>query len=66
MNFDPKTKAWIVLISLVVGTGSAAAGVAAAAGAKWWGVLLVGLGTAGTNVYHALANSPNDASQNKP
>lgn len=56
----PKQTAWIKLIALALGTGCAAAGTSYAAGAKIWGVILVGVGTAASAVYHSLSPSPND------
>ena len=59
----PKQVAWIKLICLAVGTGCAAGATAYATGSKVWGAAIVGLGTAATNVYHALAASPNDSTK---
>jgi hypothetical protein len=60
MNFSPLTVAWIQLISFVLGT-SIMAGVAAYLGGAHWGVsCLIGVGTACTNLYHALAKSPQE------
>ena len=66
MNFSASTKAWILLITLVLGTGSAAGLTSYLGGANWLVALIVGLGTAASNVYHALAESPKDKAQTKP
>jgi hypothetical protein len=50
--------AWIKLISLVVGFGGAATAASYTGGAKLWVSVVIGLSTAGMNVYHALSNSP--------
>jgi len=60
INLEPKTKAWVLLITLVVGTGSAATVAAYLGGAKMWVSVLIGVGTGATNVYHALNSSPNE------
>jgi hypothetical protein len=69
VNFSQETKAWITLISLVLGTG-ASAGVTAFLGGAHWGVsAIIGIGVSATNVYHALADSPKDkarAAHTKP
>lgn len=66
MNFDPATKAWLQLITLVLGTGIAC-GVTAYLGGSSKGVaFLCGLGTAATNVYHALSESPKDKTKPAP
>lgn len=64
MRFDPKTKAWILLVSLVTGTGIAAAATAYAGGAKLGWAIAIGIGVAGSNVYHALSASPSDKADN--
>lgn len=61
MNFTPQTKAWILLICLVVGTGGGITISTYLGGAKAWIAILAGLAAGGTNVYHALAQSPKDA-----
>ena len=60
MKFSDQTKAWISLICLVIGTGGAITVTSYEGGAKLWIAILCGLGTGATNVYHALASSPND------
>lgn len=58
MNFSPTTKAWIMLLTLVLSTGTGA-GITAFLGGSHWGVsIIIGLGVAATNVYHALSESP--------
>lgn len=67
MNFSPQVKAWIQLISLVLGTGIGVGMTAFLGGAAWQVAFLCGLGTGMTNVYHALSDSPKDkANQTKP
>jgi len=51
-------KAWIKLLSLVVGTGAAVTATSVLGGCKPWVAALIGLGTAGTNVYHAFSDPP--------
>lgn len=66
MNFSPKTKAWIQLICLVVSTGGTVTIATYLGGAKLWIAILAGLGTSGSNVYHALAASPGDVEKEIP
>lgn len=66
MNFSPRTKAWIQLVSLVIGTGCAATTAAILGGAKLWTAIGIGLGVGCTNVYHALSASPNDQPAKNP
>ena len=63
MEFDPKTKAWIQLIALVLGTGAAVTITTFLGGAKLWVAILAGLGTGASNVYHALNESPKEKSE---
>jgi hypothetical protein len=58
MNFTERQKAWLKLISLVVGTGAAVTATSYMGGCKVWVAVLVGVGTAGSNVYHALTDAP--------
>lgn len=60
MNFSPQVKAWIQLITLVLGTGITVGMTAFLGGAHWVAAVLVGLGTGATNVYHAVSESPKD------
>ena len=60
MNFTPKAKAWILLLTLVVGTGGTVAMSTFLGGAKWQFALFAGFVTGCTNVYHALNDSPKD------
>jgi hypothetical protein len=60
MTFDEKTKAWLMLITLVVGTGATVTITTYLGGAKLWVSVLAGLGTGASNVYHALNDSPKD------
>jgi pantothenate kinase type III len=53
--------AWLKLLTLVIGSGSAVTVTSFLGGAKLWIAILCGLGTGMTNVYHALADSPQDA-----
>jgi hypothetical protein len=58
MNFTPEIKAWIMLLTLVLSTGTTA-GVTAFLGGAHWGVsTIIGVGVSATNVYHALSESP--------
>ncbi len=63
MNFDDKTKAWILLIALVIGTGGTVTITTYLGGATLWVAILAGIGTGASNVYHALNDSPSDKSQ---
>lgn len=60
MNFTPKQKAWIMLVTLVLSTGGGITISTYLGGAKLWIAILAGLAAGGTNVYHSLAASPND------
>ncbi len=64
MNFSPKVKAWIQLISLVLGTGIGVGMTAFLGGSNWVVAVICGLGTGATNVYHALADSPKEKAAN--
>jgi hypothetical protein len=55
---NQNTKDWIKLIALIFGTGAAVCVTAIQGGAKAWIGVLLGLGTAGTNVYHAMSDKP--------
>jgi hypothetical protein len=66
MNFTDKTKAWILLITLVLSTGAVITVTSYEGGAKLWVAILLGLATGATNVYHALSAGPNKTNdQNK-
>jgi len=65
INFDPKTKAWVQLIALVIGECAGVAGASIAGGCKVWVALLIGLGTAGMSIYHRVTESPDDAEPSK-
>lgn len=67
MNFPPKVKAWLQLITLILGTGIGVGMTAFLGGATPAVAFLCGLGTGATNVYHALSDSPKDrASKTTP
>lgn len=66
MNFSPQTKAWILLITLVLGTGISVGVTAFLGGASAWIAALCGIGTGATNVYHALSDSPAKPPVTKP
>lgn len=61
MEFTPQVKSWIILICIVLGTGSSVTIVAATGGCKLWVAILTGLGAGATNVWTNLRASPNDA-----
>lgn len=65
MNFSPQVKAWILLASLVLGTGISVGMTAFLGGASPWVAAICGLGTGATNVYHALSESPSKNAQTK-
>jgi hypothetical protein len=60
MNFSPQAKAWIMLVTLALGTGSSITVASHAGGADLWISILCGVGTAASNIYHALSESPKD------
>lgn len=60
MNFSSQTKAWILLIALVISTGGGITIATFEGGAKLWVAILAGLATGATNVYHALSPRPSD------
>ena len=60
IQLDPKTKAWIQLITLAIGEGGVIVGSTYAGGCKLWVAILAGLAAAGKSVYHAVSDSPND------
>ena len=64
MNFSSETKAWIQLVSLVLGTGIGIGVTSFLGGANPWVAVLCGLATGATNVYHALTETPKN--QAKP
>jgi len=66
MNFSPKTKAWILLLSLTLSSGISVGYAAFLSGASPLGACICGLGTAATNVYHALSSSPNEKPDTTP
>lgn len=55
---SPNTKEWIRLIALLFGTGSVITVGAYEGGSKVWIAILLGLGTAGSNIYHAFSPKP--------
>ncbi len=63
MNFPPLLRAWILLITLALSTGIGVGYAAFLSGAAPWGEFICGLGTAATNVYHALAASPKEKAE---
>ncbi len=66
MNFSPTVKAWIQLVTLVLGTGIGVGVTAYLGGSHWLVATLCGLGTGATNVYHALSDSPKDKATKAP
>lgn len=52
------TKDWIKLIAQIFGTGSAVIATSVLGGMKPWLAVLVGLGVAGSNVYHSFSSPP--------
>lgn len=61
MNFDPKTKAWLILICTATVSAVSAATIAHAGGCSSNWTAIAGTGGAATAVLHALMSSPNDA-----
>lgn len=66
MNFSPQTRAWILLICLVLGSGITVGVTSLLGGSSPWIAALCGLATGATNVYHALAASPKDKAVTTP
>lgn len=70
MNFSPLVRSWIILIFMVVGTGTTAGYTAFLTGSSVAGAFLVGVGVASSNVVTNLMKSPadkaDDAVQIKP
>lgn len=64
MNFSPQVKAWLQLITLILGTGIGVGVTAYLGGSSPMVAFLCGLGTGATNVYHALTDSPKAKVQN--
>jgi hypothetical protein len=60
MNFTAQTKAWIMLLTLVLSSGTGAGVTAFLGGSHWLVATVIGVGVAATNVYHALSESPKD------
>lgn len=60
LTFSPRTKAWIVLVLMVITEGSGVAAIAHTGGASLFWALLAGLGAGCGSVLHALLSSPND------
>lgn len=58
MNFSPKVRSWIILLSLVFGSGLTFGYTALLSGASVTGACVVGFGTGLTNLYHALTQPP--------
>ena len=60
IQLDPKTKAWVQLITLTIGEAAAITGTTYAGGCKLWVAILAGVAAAGKSIYHAVSDSPND------
>ncbi len=63
MNFPPIVRAWLMLITLAIGSGIAVGMTAFLGGCSPWVAAITGLGTGLTNVYHNLAASPKDKAE---
>jgi hypothetical protein len=63
MNFSPRTRAWLLLVTLLLGTALTLGYTAFLSGASVTGSIIVGAGNALLGVYTALSKSPN---QTKP
>ncbi len=63
MNFPPLVRAWLLLITLALGSGAGVGVTAFLGGSSPWVAFFCGFGTAMTNVYHALAASPKDRAE---
>ena len=66
MNFSPQVKAWLRLITLVVSSGTAIGMGAFLSGSPKSVAIVLGIGAAATNVFHALTDSPKDAGPTNP
>jgi len=60
IQLDPKTKAWVMLVAIAIGTGCTITGTTYAGGCKLWVAILAGVGAAGSAIVHSLTDSPND------
>ncbi len=63
MNFPPLVRAWLLLITLALGAGITFGMTAFLGGCTPWVAFFGGIGTAMTNVYHALAASPKEKAE---
>jgi len=63
---NQNTKDWIKLVALIFGTGAVVTVTAVQGGAAPWISIVLGLGTAGSNVYHALNDKPGDRPATSP
>lgn len=60
MNFSPQVKAWLLLVSLLLGTSLTLGYTAFLSGATVWGSVIVGAGNGLLGLYHALSDSPQE------
>lgn len=63
MNFSARTRAWLLLVSLLLGSSLTLGYTAHQTGASVTGAIIIGLGNALLGLHTALSKSPN---QTKP
>lgn len=63
---NQQTKEWVKLIALIFSAGAGVTVVSYTGGAKLWISILLGLGTAGSNVFHALSDKPGQCGPDQP
>ncbi len=63
MNFSPLVRSWLILIFIVLSTGTTAGYTAFLTGSSVSGAVIVGLGVASSNVLTNLMKSPGDKAE---
>lgn len=60
MEFSKQTRAWILLVFILLGSGCMQVVISYSGGCKLWVAVLGGIGAGATAVVTALMKSPND------
>ena len=60
MNFDPTTRAWLLLLCLTFGTAGSIGYTAYLSGSSVVGACIVGLSSACLQIYNRLSDAPKD------
>lgn len=63
MNFDPKTKAWLMLILKMLGTGGTIGYGSFLTGSHWIGATIIGFSSACIQIQSQLADAPKDVAE---